>query len=73
MHSLFSATLFPFLCFFGGDFTVKMAPEYSAEALFMVQAQEGCVVPYEKNICVLDELCSGGINYGAVGCRLCVK
>jgi len=50
-----------------------MAPEYSAEALFMVQAQEGCVVPYEKNICVLDELCSGGINYGAVGCRLCVK
>lgn len=49
----------------------KMAPECSAEVLFMVQAQEGCVVPYEKGM--LDQLCSGGMNYGAVGCRLCVK
>lgn len=62
-----------FCAFLGVISLFKMAPECSAEVLFMVQAQEGCVVPYEKNICVLDQLCSGGMNYGAVGCRLCVK
>lgn len=51
----------------------KMAPECTAEVLFMVQAQEGCVVPYEGNIRVLDQLCSGGLNHGAVGCRSGVK
>lgn len=63
---LFSATFFPFRCFFVGDFPVQIAPKSSAEVLSSATKSKKVMMCLIKKIYVSDKLCSG-MSYSALG------